>query len=76
MTRAEQIAALKQELMRHVDRRIAEVLGERLPVALFLFDGDEAHAVCSGEWEATRAALADWAEGERDPTMTFPLQVN
>ncbi|MBC7282635.1 hypothetical protein [Hoeflea sp.] len=74
MTRAETLDALMQELARHIDRRIAETMGGRLPVALFVFDGDQAHAACSGEWEAVRAALAGWTEEDRGPQSTFSLR--
>lgn len=74
MTRAETLDALMQELARHIDCRVAETFGERLPVALFVFDGEVAHAACSGEWEAVRSALADWTEEDRGPQSTFSLR--
>ncbi|HCX69029.1 MAG TPA: hypothetical protein DHK64_16285, partial [Rhodobiaceae bacterium] len=58
----------------HIDKRVEEVADERLPIALFIFDGDQAHAVATGEWEATRAALADWTEDPRRPATTFTLK--
>lgn len=75
-SRAETIAALLQEFARYADARIGAELGGRLPLAFFVFDGEEAHAVSSGDWHAVRAALADWAEDPRDPKTSFSLEPN
>ncbi|MCW5727211.1 hypothetical protein [Parvibaculum sp.] len=75
-SRAETIDALLQEFARYADARLVAELGARLPIAFFVFDGNEAHAVSSGDWHAVRAALADWAEDPRDPATTFSLEPN
>lgn len=74
MSRAADLDNLMQELARHIDRRVAEVAGERLPIALFIFNGAEAHALSTGEWSDVRTALADWTEEDRSPATTFSLK--
>ncbi|MFN4229800.1 hypothetical protein [Parvibaculum sp.] len=74
MSRAADLDTLMQELARHIDRRVEEVAGERLPVALLVFDGDRMHALSTGEWNAVRRALADWTEEDRSPATTFSLK--
>lgn len=74
MSRADDLDELMQELARHIDRRVAEVAGGRLPIALFIFADGEAHALSTGEWNAVRRALADWTEEDRSPATTFSLK--
>lgn len=74
--RAATIDALMREFARYIDRRLQAELGERLPVAIFVFDEDQAHAAVSGDWEGIRRVLADWAEDPREPGGTFSLAGN
>jgi hypothetical protein len=72
--RGDRIEALKQELMRHIDRRFGEEFGAQMPFALFIFDGAEMHVTACAEWDSLRRAIAEWTEEDRAPATTFPLR--
>lgn len=74
MNRDEALQDLLQELTKHIDRRIEQTLGARRPFALFLFDGREAHAASTGEWDAVRDAITVWTEQDRTPQQVFSLR--